>query len=367
MPQFTVLRTDQHAQWEDILGRSFQHDFYHTPSYHALAERNGEGEARLFVYSEGSYGVALPLLLRPLEAVPGLEAAGAGRKDATSVYGYAGPVASHPDPPAAVRENFGRALRDALRDLGVVSVFARLHPLIPQAGWLAGLGECQTLGRTVSIDLTLPPDEQVRQYRTTRRQDVNKLRRMGVTCREDADGTHTRDFIDLYDDAMRRLGASDLYFFDRAYLEDLASHPDTHLFVSFFEQKPICACLVTVRAGILQHHLTGTHREFVKLSPFKVLVDTSRVWGTARGLRVCHLGGGVGAREDALFLFKAGFSPRRHDFQTWRWVAAPDVYNRLRDVKAEQDEREGRHCVSPQFFPAYRAPTAPRESSVSLP
>jgi hypothetical protein len=358
MPHFSVLRVEQQAQWEDVIGRSFQHDFYHTPSYHALAERNGEGTSHLFVYTEAPYGIALPLLLRPLEGIPGLETAGAGWQDATSVYGYAGPVASHADPPAPVQEGFRRGLRDALRELRVVSVFSRLHPLIPQAGWLAGLGECQTLGRTVSIDLTLPGDEQVRQYRPNRRREVNKLRSLGVTCREDPDGRHAPDFIELYYDSMRRIGAAGLYFFNRAYLEDLLSHPDTRLFVGFFEQKPVCAAVTMVCDGILQYHLAGTDREFVKLSPLKVLIDGLRVWGAERKLRVCHLGGGVGAREDDLFHYKTGFSRRRHDFQTWRWVVAPAIYNRLHGVKAEQDEREGRHCVSPQFFPAYRAPTA---------
>src|SRR5262245_59033752 len=102
MAAWHVLRPDQQAEWMDVLAQSFRYDFYHLPHYHALAELRGEGLAQLFVYTEGPYAIAVPLLLRPLATVPGLADLGAGWWDATSVYGYAGPIGSHPDIPAAI-------------------------------------------------------------------------------------------------------------------------------------------------------------------------------------------------------------------------------------------------------------------------
>lgn len=43
-----------------------------------------------------------------------------------------------------------------------------------------------------------------------------------------------------------------------------------------------------------------------------------------------HLGGGLGAADNSLFLFKAGFSPLRHRFCTLRIVAAEDRYGPCR-------------------------------------
>ena len=59
---------------------------------------------------------------------------------------------------------FQGTLRDELSRARVVSVFSRLHPLIPQQGMLAGLGECVENGQTISIDLTLPDEEQRAHY-----------------------------------------------------------------------------------------------------------------------------------------------------------------------------------------------------------
>ena len=121
MARIQTLRTEQHAEWLEGLGRCSCYDFYHLPQYHALAEAQGEGSAHLFVYAKGGYAIALPLLLRSLDKLPGAEGAGPAWKDATSVYGYAGPVASHAEIPEEVVGNFQAAVRDRLRELGIVA------------------------------------------------------------------------------------------------------------------------------------------------------------------------------------------------------------------------------------------------------
>ncbi len=121
----------------------------------------------------------------------------------------------------------------------------------------------------------------------------------------------------------------------------------------------ICACLVTIRDGIMQYHLTGTRGDSVQRSPFKLLVDESRSWAHARGVRVAHLGGGVGGREDSLFNYKAGFSPRRHDFQVWQWIVDPEVYTRLCAARMRHDAQRGWGPGASGYFPSYRAYAAP--------
>src|SRR5690349_16746761 len=130
MGDVRIIGSDQSAEWMEVLRNTARHDFYHRPEYHALAQDCGEGRPYLFVYTQENYTIALPLLLRALSDVASLEQIGDGWYDATSVYGYAGPVMSHQEIPEAVLRDYGRALRMALRDLHVLTVFSRLHPLI---------------------------------------------------------------------------------------------------------------------------------------------------------------------------------------------------------------------------------------------
>jgi hypothetical protein len=360
MAELSVVRPEQANQWMAVLGKSSQYDFYHLPAYHALAEQRGEGKASLFVYAQGEHLIALPLLLRPVEAVSGLAQAGAGWWDATSVYGYAGPIASGADIPTPVIAGFQATLTEALRAQGVVAVFSRLHPLLPQRPFLAGMGECIPLGQTVSIDLTLPPEAQRAQYRQNHKANINRLVRLGVACAEDASLAHLGQFVALYHESMRRVGAAPYYFFDQGYFESLLSILEGrgHLFMCVREGQMICGGVFVLCKGIVQYHLGGTRDDALHLAPMKLVFDTVRLWANAQGARAFHLGGGLGAQEDSLFQFKAGFSKLRHEFETWRWVVIPEVYERLCAEMAHWNA-EHRLQPTPDYFPAYRSPTVP--------
>lgn len=361
MARLHVLKPEQQAQWMNVLTQSFQYDVYHLPGYHALAEERGEGQAHLFLYTEGSYFVAIPLLLRPIEAVPGLARIGKGWWDATSVYGYAGPIASHSDSdlPASVLRDFQTALCETLKEWRIVSVFSRLHPLILQCGLLADLGDCIPMGQTVFIDLSLPADKQRQEYRSNHKRDINRARREGITCVHDDDWKYLDTFIELYHETMGRTDATSYYFFDRAYFTHLrnALGNRLNLFVALKEGAVLSGALFTVCNSIIQYHLGGTYSRYLNLAPSKLIFDTVRVWGKELGADIFHLGGGVGSRQDGLFRFKAGFSSLRGQFSVWRMIVNQDVYTQLSEQKRMWSRAEGLEAVDNDYFPTYRRPT----------
>ena len=355
-----IIRTANDADWMNVLAQSVQHDFYHLPGYHRLAENRGEGTAFLFTYREGRYLIALPLLLRPVD-----EEDPAGRQDATSVYGYCGPIASHERIPKQVIRNFHATLREELVDRRVVTVFSRLHPLIAQEELLLGLGETCAVGRTVSVDLTLPLQDQWARYGKKCRRVIDKAREAGVICIHDRERSYRREWVEIYQETMRRVNASSSYFLDEEYFELLAHELGAvlQLFVAIVDGSVAAAGLYTICDGIAQAHLGGMRREYMKLSPTRLLDDTARLWAHESGARVFHLGGGVGGQEDSLFQYKAGFSDRRHQFATWRWILEAETYRELCEHRQRLDERQGLSAVAGDYFPAYRRPTEPKLST----
>jgi carbamoyl-phosphate synthase large subunit len=350
------LGTRDAPEWNAVLSKTRQRDFHYLPQYHRMAEHRGEGTARLFVYSENGYTIALPLLLQPVDPnEPN------GWRDATSVYGYSGPVASDDWVPSGFVQRFQQALRAELSRARVVSVFSRLHPLIPQRGMLAGIGDCVENGQTISIDLTLPDEDQRAHYSKSCRRSLRKLREAGFVCVYDHEKRYLEEFVEVYLETMRRAGAHDSYFFDRSYFEMLTRGLGeiSHLFVALKGGEVAAATICTTCAGIVQDHLGGTRDAFLKFSPDRLVVDTERSWAKQSGARVLHLGGGVGAQEDSVFQYKAGFSNRRHIFQTWRWNLEPDVYEQLCAQKARWNTANGLIPVSDEYFPAYRCPAIP--------
>jgi hypothetical protein len=367
MSLIDVLTTRQADGWTSALEQCALYDFYHLPAYHALAEEQGEGVAHLFLYREGAYRIALPLLLRDLDGLWSGPSSTPGKRDATSVYGYAGPVCSHPDIPEQVVHHFQTALRGWLRDLRVVNVFSRLHPLVPQRSLLAGLGDF-AVSQTVSIDLTQSPAAQNSRMRRSFREAIKRLRRNGLTCMEDTEGSYLKEFCGIYHETMRRVGAAERYFFPLSYFERLREELGSrlHLFVCLWGGKAVCTGLFVSCNGILQYHLGATLDEALHLSPMKLLVDEVRQWATSQGMRILHLGGGTtSSPEDSLLFFKQGFSDRTHEFAAWRWIVLSEAHQRLCEEKARWNEQQELQPTVANYFPAYRCPCVPRHLSAA--
>ena len=294
------------------------------------------------VYEEGDSFIALPLLVRTMP--PHLAPSAAF--DATSVYGYAGPVYSDPGSLEALGERFRTAFSTAMEEQRAVTVFSRLHPLLPHNGVLDGLGERRLIGRTVSIDLTMSTEERRRRYRSNHRRDIRGLIRSGVRCLPDPKGNYLDDFERIYKETMARVSADESYFFDSAYFQALGETGSTPplLLACVSEQRVVCAGIFLREGKTVQYHLSGTASNFYGKGTLKLLIDYASDWFQAQGAVILHLVGGIGGREDGLFHFKRGFSDALHDFWVWRWVVNPDIYATL---PTGSPETEG-------FFPKYR-------------
>ena len=352
-----VINLAQAGKWLEILKMCYRYDFYHCPSYHEISTNNRSYESCLFTYQEGVYTIAIPLIIRPINEIEGLESL--NQNDATSVYGYAGPVASHDTIPNRIIETFQGNLKKYFHDNDIVCTFSRLHPLISQQPFLKGFGDVARKGQTISIDLRLPVDEQYSRYRTDHKRNISRLRRLGAHCINDKLAEHLEDFIAIYHENMKRVGAQEKYFFDKAYFQQLLSAKDfdMHLFTCFLEDDMACGGLFSLCNGIVQYHLGATRSEYLKLAPMKLLIDEVRIWTKEVGAFCFHLGGGYGADEDSLFNFKAGFSDTIHDFNVWQLVVMKKKYTEICRQRALWTEQRSREPISGNYFPVYRCPT----------
>jgi hypothetical protein len=329
-------------EWGTVL-RGARHDFYHLPAYMALCAKQEGGRPHALYVTEDGRALLLPLVIRP---IPG------GGFDATSPYGYPGPVGIGTDDPAFLRIALVAGVQ-VLREAGIVSAFVRLHPLL-NASPPAGIGTLVQHGETVSIDLALPTEELWAQTRLNHRRDITRAVRLGCVARMDEDWRHLESFKELYRATMARLSADPFYFFEDAYFDHLrgALGDSLHLCVVEREDAIAAAGLFVETGGIVQYHLSGTGDAFRMVQPTKLMMHFVRSWAKDRGNRVLHLGGGVGADNDSLLQFKAGFSPLRHSFSTLRMVIDETEYGRL--VEARHPLLDP--VASSGFFPLYRQP-----------
>lgn len=343
-----LIRADD-GRWHAMLARC-PHDFYHLPGYVALTARWEGGEPAAFLVEAGSCRLLLPLLIRPLP--PGSPVAG---QDATSPYGYPGPIWNPDAAPGDVVEALRRCA-DLGAEVGLVSSFVRLHPVLDDGEAAARLDDPRVRlvdhGPTVGIDLTADDaatDEAVRQ---SIRANVRKLRAHGFTVRRDEPGD-LEAFQAIYLDTMERLGSSAFYRYGPGYFAELQRQlgHHFHLFAAVAPSGEVASAgIFTAVDGVLQEHLAGTASAYLPASPSKLLIVEVRDWGRRTGARVLHVGGGLGAREDSLYAFKSGFGALRFRFRSLQIVHRPDAFHAL--VPPALRSLPAENTVS--FFPPYR-------------
>ncbi len=339
--------------------RTAPHDFYLLPGYVALAARFDGGEPVAILVEDGPRRLLMPLLLRDVPAALG----GPLLRDATSPYGYPGITVSSTEPDAPADAAFTRdavaAAIVVLQEAGLISLFLRLNALLPVDHQVLGdFGLLVSHGNTVSIDLFRDEASLFRDLRDAHRRHIARLDRLGFTYQIDpiCGPESITGFLQVYTETMDRLGASSSYYFDADYIRELNAALDGRMVIVLVRQEGVvaAAALFTEVDGIVQYHLGGTGGEFMKLSPIKGIFSVTAYWAKSRGNRIMHLGGGLGGSEDALFNFKAGFSPKRHMFQTARIVIDRPAYD---DLTARWEARYSASVPEPTvFFPGYRAP-----------
>jgi len=136
------------------------------------------GTPFLFVASDASDFIALPLVKREIEQTTYF--------DCTSVWGYPGPVASKRpwEIEPTLINYFQENLKQYMHDEKIVSVFSRMHPIIPQDSFFNNLGTITALNKTVAIDLKLPVELQRQQYRSSNKSEINQLRKKGYVVKK---------------------------------------------------------------------------------------------------------------------------------------------------------------------------------------
>jgi hypothetical protein len=118
---------------------------------------------------------------------------------------------------------------------------------------------------------------------------------------------------------------------------------DTIILASKLDGEWTGAAMFTVCNGIMQYHLGGIVESYMSFSPLKLLIDEARKIANSRKCTYFHLGGGLGGRDDNLFVFKSRMTTLRYKFKVWQWIVDENHYQILSQNKKKSE-----------FFPLYR-------------
>jgi hypothetical protein len=357
--KYRLLTTAQAEDWHALLARLPHNDIYFTPNYHRAYERNGDGEALLFVAEAADALYVHPFVLRPLARI-GTQALPHTLYDSTTIYGYGGPLASTPAADFVHRAD--DVFHDWCQQREIITEFIRFHPLVDNYRLVDNRYTVQFNRETVVMPLSPVADELLSLAAPVHRNRVRKAVKEGLVCREISDEAGLAQFKTVYFHTMQGLNAHPMYYFSEAYfqslLEDFHTVPhhtgrSARIFGVFYQGDLIAAAIFFFFQDKVHYHLGGSLFEMRHLAPNNLLFHHVALTAAQAGYRQFHLGGGrTAAPDDSLMSFKAKLSPHRARYYTGYRIHDEAMYQSLAQVWLQQRGT----AQLPDYFPAYRAP-----------
>ncbi|MCJ8161535.1 GNAT family N-acetyltransferase [Acinetobacter zhairhuonensis] len=333
---------DVDDEWDNAV-KKFNFDIYHLSGWLKSSALIDGGQAKGLIIQSDNNELLFPLIIREIDGI---------FWDATSTYGYGGPLGDS----ILTNQEIDQLLKNAikfLKEQNCVSWFIRLHPIL-NIEWNSKLGIIVEHGPTLSSDLSKTEEEHWTETQIRHQRGIKKALKQSIYTKiEDLNESNALIFYKIYTETMQHLNASEFYFFDDSYFIQLAENLKGRilLITAYHKEIPIAASIYTYckESGIIQYYLGGTLDDYRNLQPAKLITHIARAWGRENQYTILHLGGGLGACLDSLYEYKKGFSSNEHLFKTHRIVVNSDIYIKLLN-------KNGRAGQLTEYFPLYRKP-----------
>lgn len=365
---FEILNADgaQAERWSALIGRldERQRDIHFLPEYGRIYAQSYGHQPLLACYGDADAYVVQAFVKRPLNDMPFLRDQNVAEPyfDIASPYGYGGPAwrASSFDAAVALYRGLRRELAAWCGEQRIASEYVSLHPLLGNESVVRAAGVAASLVKQV-VYLDCAGGEAALWAGLSRghKSNLRRAQKAGIAVEKVAlSAANLAQFSRLYYLTMDRSGATERWYFPERYFSDCAEqlgHARLSLFFARAAGELASAYLLMHDFGVAYYHFAGADPRFFDLRPNNAIMHETALWAARAGCRTYHLGGGVAASEDdALFRFKAGFSPLRATLFSYGVVHHQPAYRELGDLKLRHEIAAGGTAASSDYFPAYR-------------
>jgi hypothetical protein len=323
-------------------------DIYFEYNYGKLYEPIENGTCELFEYRSSLGTIKHMFIKRKIPIHTGTEIF----YDIVTPYGYGGPLiieCKEGQKSKLVRE-FYLMFKQYCKKNNIVSEFIRFHPVLNNAFDFMDCYDVVYTRRTIGTNLIDYDDPFRSEFTKSCRKNIRNALNKGVTYNITKNPKHLDNFVKIYYMTMRRNEAADYYYFDNNYFNRCAELLGSNMVLveAIYQEKTIAMGIFFAYDKIINAHLSGTHTEFIHLSPAYILRYAITEWGKENGYYLIHHGGGKSnSSNDSLYLFKKQFGKNTEfEFYVGKKIWNDKVYKDLCLIVNADDKSD--------FFPSYR-------------
>lgn len=331
-PTLRLLSLTQSDDWTRYLSRlpKDQQDVYFTPDLHRLYEKKGDGKAYCCVFEYAGSIALYPFLSNRINDLG--YALDNDYYDIQGAYGYNG-VATNTNDATFFRE-FQTAWLNWISDNRVIAEFIRFNPVLKNEAFCPWTEPIDVLDN-VLIPLSDYKEIWAHSYDSGVRNAIRKANKYSLAFSlqmgDQINDSDYAQFINLYQDTMQRRDAGDFYYFDQEYFSNLRMFLKDFILLStvHFEGEIISADLYLHNHLNAYGFLSGTRRDFFKMSPNTYLRDKTIQALVDLGFQNYSIGGGL-QRNDSIYRYKKSFSISTESlFYIGKIVHDADIYNNI--------------------------------------
>ncbi|MBS4034545.1 MAG: peptidoglycan bridge formation glycyltransferase FemA/FemB family protein [Ignavibacterium sp.] len=307
---------------------------YYTPEYYELYEKYGDGKALCFVYEKANKIALYPFLINRINDL-GYELDNE-YYDIQGAYGYNGIVYSSDS------QDFINSFYDEFNKFcegnNIIAEFTRFNPLLKNSNFSERHLTTHYSRQTVYIDLSKNYEQLLNGYSPPCKRNIKAANKNKFKVSiYDKQYPYRKDFINLYQETMKRLDSEPYLFFNDNYFQDLFKYNPLIQIVIFKEDLPIASAIFLCKDNYLHYHLGASDSEYLIFRPNNLIFDEIIKYGIKQGFKLIHLGGGKSsAKNDSLFRFKKGFSDSISEFHIGHKIYNEAVYKKVLSIWGEK-------------------------------
>lgn len=326
-----MILTLDSPEWDEYIGRmpKEKQDIYFTSKYHQIWDIELYGEARMFVYEEDDKTGIYPYRKHAIwqNNLQGKYF------DIETVYGYGGPLVNTEDKAFIAR--FEDAFLEHCRSENIIAEFVRFHPIIGNEKVFRKDIQVLHNRKTVVLDLTQDIEEiWMKQISTQNRNIIRKCIKNNLMVEQ---GSRYDEFIEIYSETMKRVGAEEFYSFGKEYYDNMQKQDNYTLLYVREGDRAVAGAIFMGYGDYFHYHLSGSRKDALKLCPNNILLWEAIQYAKQKGYKKFHFGGGLtDSMEDNLFRFKSKFSKEYIDFYIGKRVHNRETYTEL--IKSWEEE-----------------------------